>query len=79
METRKGKGVFVYPGAERLTKAQRLSLITPKLDALLRDADRLGLTEEDLQELLAKRAKAAQKADPRKPEKAEESIWVRPS
>ena len=79
METRKGKGVFVYPGAERLTKAQRLSLITPKLDTLLRDAERLGLTEEDLRELLARRTKAAQKSDPRKPEKSEESIWVRPS
>lgn len=78
VETRKGRGVFVFPGAERLAKAQRLDLIAPKLDLLIQDAQRLGLAEKDLQNLLARRLRAAGDAEPRETQKAEEPVWTRP-
>jgi len=79
VETQKGRGVFVATDAGRLPKAERLKLVTDKLDLLIHDAQRLGLSEEDLQELLAKRLKAAQSSKSQEPQGTEESTWTKPS
>jgi len=77
--TQKGRGVFVAMDAGRLPKAERLKLVTDKLDLLIHDAQRLGLSEEDLQELLARRLKAAQSSKSQEPQETEEPTWVKPS
>ena len=79
VETQKGRGVFVATDAGRLPKAERLKLVTDKLDLLIHDAQRLGLSEEDLQELLARRLKAAQSSKSQEPQETEEPTWVKPS
>ena len=79
VETKKGKGIFVSSEAGRLTKAQRLSLLSDRLDQLIHDAERLGLTEDDLKALLLKRFKTVRKSTPTLPSNDEEQVWMRSS
>jgi GntR family transcriptional regulator len=59
VETQKGRGVFIAGEVGQLSTAQRLELLAERLDQLLHDAHRLGLTEEDLRQLLSERLEAA--------------------
>lgn len=64
VETQWGRGMFVASEVGRLPKSQRLELLSEKLQQLVQDARRLGLTEKDLHALLSECHEALQRASP---------------
>lgn len=55
VEKRRTRGTYVCERPERLNKSQRRKQITPEVDRLLIQAYQLGLSKEDIVELIARR------------------------
>lgn len=55
IETSRGRGTFVAPGASKATGSERLQRLGPVLDRLIAEAYLLGISEDELQRLLADR------------------------
>jgi len=79
VQTEKGRGVFVSQEAGRLTKTERLGLITESLDQLIHDAERLALSDDDLIALLARRLKRRAKGGSSTTSKEDEQVWTKSS
>ncbi len=52
VEMRRGQGTFVAAASKPLSRAQQAKLIQPALDQLVSEANHLGLSESELQNLL---------------------------
>lgn len=52
IEFRRGQGTFVAKARKPFSAAERLALIQPALDQVVSEARHLGLSEEELQQLL---------------------------
>ena len=55
IETSRGRGTFVATGASKATGFERLQRLGPVLDRLIAEAYLLGISEDELQRLLAGR------------------------
>jgi len=77
VETQKGKGVFIAGEVGQLSTAQRLELLAERLDQLLHDAHRLGLSEDDLRRLLSERLQASKAPETEKAETGSPKFEIR--
>jgi GntR family transcriptional regulator len=62
VEKRRTAGTYVSDSSSPLARRERLKIITERVDALLAEARQLGISMDELFELIAKRDKAMQPA-----------------